>query len=353
MLHKEMKQFVIGYWSRVGMLLVVLSLGGCTVSESNVENVSSTASEIGVAISTLTSFPLPTSTHSTTPTQTATATISPTPTPTPIPPTSSTPIPTPPIPTATTTSTPTPYPTFPPLPTIAPQQRGQIYSKLMDNNGGCELPCWWGFKLGETSTGEIHQFYTAFNAFVREQIGQNGLSVLDILFVDPQIENNIQTRHLFLAQDGIVIEAETHVGIKPNYQIQPLLQQLGQPSEIWIWTIPEPYEGILPTRIRLYFPEQGILVLYATAGENINDSVHICFDELGGTALYLWNPMIWDTDGDKGIVDRTNTTSSAFTLEGNPIEEVSNWNVEKFYTTLVDPNHTECLETPSNLWRSP
>lgn len=223
----------------------------------------------------------------------------------------------------------------------------------MNSNGDCELPCWWGFHLGNASTDSVRQFYISLGAYIFEQQYSNGYSAIEALFVDPQIEDGTQVSHKFLVQDGIVIEAETHVGIKPNYQIQPLLQQLGQPSEIWIWTIPEPYEGILPTRIRLYFPEQGILVLYATAGENINDSVHICFDELGGTALYLWNPMIWAPDGDKGIVDRTNTTSSAFTLEGNPIEEVSNWNVEKFYTTLVDPNHTECLETPSNLWRSP
>ena len=155
---------------------------------------------------------------------------------------------------------------------------------------------------------------------------------------------------MFRVQDGIVIEAEIQVVSQPNYQIKPILQRLGPPSEVWMWAIPEPFQGSLPTRFRLYFPEQGILLLYGTGGVRIDEEVNVCFDRRGGAILRLWNPAIWDTEGTKGFVERAND-SSALTLEGDrPIEDVSNWNAEQFYTILTDPTRSDCLQTPADLW---
>lgn len=226
----------------------------------------------------------------------------------------------------------------------------------MSNNGGCELPCWWGFEMGVTSLDEVRQFYMAFGTYITEQVGDSGLSALYAKFVDPQIDDGSQVRHTFIAQDGIVIEAEIEANYAPEYQITPILQQLGQPSEIWMSTIPEPYYGLLPARFRLYFPEQGVLVLYGTGGVRAEDTVNVCFDGFDGregSILYLWNPAIWDPDGNKTLAERANGTGSALIPEGYPINEVSNWNVEDFYTVLVNPTHTECLETPASLWPSP
>jgi hypothetical protein len=214
------------------------------------------------------------------------------------------------------------------------------------------LPCWWGFELGATNIGMVKQFYTSLGANSFEQKYPDNYSVVEALFVDAQIENGEQVVHSFVAQDGILIEALIDAD-DPSYQIEPLLQRLGQPSEVWMWTIPEPREGILPSRFRLYFPEQGVFVLYATGGEKSDDAVNVCFDGPGGVTLLLWDPAIWDPDGTKGIIDRSNEGGSSFTLEGYPIEEVSNWDTEQFYTILTDPTRTECLETPSNLWAAP
>ncbi len=210
--------------------------------------------------------------------------------------------------------------------------------------------------MGVASLHEVWQFYMAFGTYITEQVGDNGLSALYATFVDPQIDDGRQVRHTFLAQDGVVIEAEIEVNFAPEYQITPILQQLGQPSEIWMSTIPEPYYGLLPARFRLYFPEQGVLVLYGTGGVRVEDTVNICFDGFDGregSILYLWNPAIWDPDGNKTLAERANGTGSALIPEGYPTNEVSNWNVEDFYTILVNPAHTECLETPANLWPAP
>lgn len=268
-----------------------------------------------------------------------------------------------PLPTATATpsviltTTPTTMPTLTPLPTVAPQQRRQIYADLMSSNGGCTLPCWWGFELGVASLDEVRQFYMAFDTHITERVENNGISELTVKFVDPQIENGIQIRHIFIAQNDIIVEAEIEAEIEaeydPNYRIESLLKRLGQPSDVWIWTIPEPSEDVLPMTFRVFFPEIGVMIGYAVFAERVGNTVQACFDTQGGTRLLLWNPLLWDPSSDKGIVERV-SESSTFTLENfSPIEEVSNWDVEQFYTVLTNPTHTECLETPSSLWPSP
>lgn len=353
MQHKETTQSLHRYWLIIIIIMGVLlttsvTLVGCVTSQSDVqERESAIADTRSAPTAPFTAVP---------PSATPVASLTPIPTATTIPMPSATPSPTTtPIssPSATPTMSPTPAPTLTPLPTIEPQQRGQVYTDLMSSNGGCALPCWWGFELGKTPLEEVRQFYAAFDTFISEEVGPNDPSVLYVKFVDPQIEDGIQVRHTFLAQDGLVIEAEIEVVYDRNYQIEPLLQRLGQPSEVWMWTIPDTYEGVLPVSLLLFFPERGVLVSYAVFAERVDDMVQACFDDTGGTILLLWKPAIWNPDGDKGFVERANESSELTPEDHHPIDEVSNWDAEQFYTILSDPTHSACLETPSNLWPHP
>ena len=328
-------------------LLMTVILTSCTMLPSNpietsktIESTVETTTAIGIS-------PLATLAPSKTPIATVTVTSSPSMTP-------SVTVSVTALPSKTPTVTITPVPTITPLPTIPPQQYGQLYSELMSNNGGCVLPCWWGFKLGEASLDEVHQFYTSFDTHIFEQDENDVISLLEAKFLDPQIENGTQVRHTFIAEDDVLIEAQIEIVFDPNYQITPLLQRLGQPSEIWMWTIPEPYEGILPARFYLYFPEKGVFILYGTGGRSVNDTVNICFDDYGGTILHLWVPTIWDPNYTKGFIERLNESSQRLAYKDyHSIDGVSNWDVEQFYTIISAPTHSECLETPSDLWSPP
>ncbi len=336
------------FWLILVFLLTAIGLIGCTTS--TVDVLSDEAPEfVGEAASPMTTISIsppvtPAPPEKSVPTDTPSPIASPTPTATAI---------ITPSPSSTATDTPMVAPTLTPLPTILPQQRGQVYYDLISSNGGCELPCWWGYEPGVTLIEHIKLFYSSLTTHITNRDFQDGRSRLTAKFVDPQIENETQVPHIFRAQDGIFTEAEIALNVQPDYQIRPILQRLGQPEEVWMWTIPKPFQGILPARFRLYFPEQGVFVIYATPGRKINDSVEICFDEPGGVSILLWDPGTWDPGGTKDIIDRANESSSIFALEGFPIEEVSNWNTEQFYAALTNPNNSECLQTFSNLWLHP
>ena len=161
MQRKEINHFT-NTLARMGLLLMVAVFVGCTAAQSGLPEIESTPTGANITptasatiiLSSVPSIPLETPKYTATPapsiapTRTATET---------------------PLPTKTATSTPTATPTLTPLPTISPSQRGQAYNDLMGSNGGCTLPCWWGFELGKTSLGEVRQLYTAFDTYISEQ----------------------------------------------------------------------------------------------------------------------------------------------------------------------------------------
>lgn len=248
---------------------------------------------------------------------------------------------------------PSPQPTLTPFPTVSPHQRGQLYDELMTTNNGCQLPCWWGLELGKSTFEEVIQLYQQFDPAITIQEYADGYSIITILFVDPEIEDGVQTRHMLTILNGILIEAEIQVRKYERFSPTSLMQEFGQPSEVWLWTIPEPFEGVLPADFLVYYPDHGILSGYRELADTLGENVQVCLNGTGNSTLLLWNPDIWDPEGTKGFIERTNA-SSELTLEGHQrIEDVSNWDEEVLYTNVLDPNSTECLETPSNLWTSP
>ena len=50
-------------------------------------------------------------------------------------------------------------PTVTPGPTLSPEQEGDFLSSLMSENGGCELPCWWGVTPSQTSSQEARDLF--------------------------------------------------------------------------------------------------------------------------------------------------------------------------------------------------
>lgn len=48
-----------------------------------------------------------------------------------------------------------------PVPTLTGEQRDRFLEDMLETNGGCELPCWWGGTIvpGKTTLGEAKRFF--------------------------------------------------------------------------------------------------------------------------------------------------------------------------------------------------
>jgi len=135
-----------------------------------------------------------------------------------------------------------------------------MVASLLESNGGCKLPCWWGAIPGQTSWDEVEQFLNMF--ITRVEQGQAGTSLEDDgdhFYTNYSAEYIVlgqasKGRILYDVRDGVIVGISVDPpGNEFSYQLHQLLSSYGQPQAVYILTYPNvPFE-ILPFRILLIF----------------------------------------------------------------------------------------------------
>lgn len=248
-------------FSLAAILLVFGGLAGCIPEQKPVAPEVPPSSEV-VQFQPITGTALPA------PTETRPlATETPMSTATPLPP-SRTPTPLP-----TSTSTPTP------VPTLTIEEEDNLVRQLMETNGGCQLPCWWGIAFGTTVESVKQQLEImgiGINGWDEEKldVGNRGCTSLGYLLQgDPyyQVDIYVCAQEVAGAVQSIEISAHRPVDeiSKQNfwadwqpYFLGSILEEHGQPDYVEI-ILSNPAEPVPPVYIlRLSYPEQGLQIAY-------------------------------------------------------------------------------------------
>ncbi|MEM9774918.1 MAG: hypothetical protein AAF902_10075 [Chloroflexota bacterium] len=241
--------------------------------------------------------------------------------------------------------------TVTPLPTMQIEMIGKAYTDLIMDNQECILPCWWGIVPGITQSDIVDQIYTSLGQELEYLKLDESSALTEITFTNTSVEGGIPIRHIYAMNENIVTNIEVNAGFAPNYQIKPLIERLGPPSEILLWTFSDSYEGLLPAYFQLYFPEKSVIVAYTISGDTSNEETNkICFDQEGETLLFLWSEIAEDI----GFIERSAQSIRLRDLsEFKAIQDISSWDVDQFVENVTDPSNDLCLETPTNLWKAP
>ncbi len=110
---------------------------------------------------------------------------------------------------------------------------------IHENNGGCELPCWWGITPGETSWQEVHQ---RFSPLGRVRISYHGeeITSISLLFDIPEDHyfynsNSIHSTSLVEREIVQLIFVESLL-VEPTFDesTSGLLARFGLPEDIWM-----------------------------------------------------------------------------------------------------------------------
>ena len=72
------------------------------------------------------------------------------------------------------TFTPTSVSTLTPLPTLSQRDAHDLIQALLQNNGGCRLPCWWGITPGQTDWNTARQFLDTFVIDIKQSWEEKG-----------------------------------------------------------------------------------------------------------------------------------------------------------------------------------
>jgi hypothetical protein len=269
------------------------------------------------------------------------------------------------------TGTPTPSPIPPtrtprptPVPTMTADEEYAFVSEMLRDNGGCQLPCWWGFTPGETSWETTQTFFASLG---REMHTWNGSDAqhYTVYFDIPDHHFHYQSYH----EKGDVLDRIGIHAVPPAgedgyyaygdpqfaedwraYMLSQILEAYGLPSQVFLETYKSGPDR-LPFRLLLFYPSRGFLVMYeGSIGEEgkgewveAGKAIRIC-PWRSDISLWLWSPDHVMTFGDLGI-------SSQVNLERlRSLEEATGMSVEQFYETFVQPDAETCLETPADLW---
>ena len=254
-----------------------------------------------------------------------------TPTPSPIPPTR------------------TPRPT--PVPTMTADEEYAFFLEMLQNNGGCRLPCWWGFTPGETSWQATRDFFTSIG---KETGSVDHIQNYTVFFNTPGHYESYQS---YIGEDGILeiigVSASPAVGEDwsftydhpqfaedwKTYMLPQMLEVYGPPSQVLLCTgNGAPWS---PFDLILFYAEKGFLVQYSGEAEEREGETWLVCPHLVEITLHLWSPersvSLEDIPG--------------FTMWGpHSLEEATGMSIEQFYETFVQPDTETCLETPADLW---
>jgi hypothetical protein len=244
------------------------------------------------------------------------------------------------------------------LPTLSADEAKTFVLELTENNGNCPLPCFWGFKPGETTWQTAEPLLATFayqisygssdGSFSDTPDGNSFPAWVYLYF--PEI-SPVPISYTFTVQDGIITMIEAHIPPTPGYALPVILDTYGQPDEVWLLTAKAPREGFLGFTLTLFYEQQGFMIGYGNQGTIEDGKVKSCFpaatfDEL---ALGAWSPLEEITYEE--AVSRT--TSFGPTEYEHSLEEATGMSIDTFYETFKNTAEPICLETPAELWPGP
>lgn len=246
-------------------------------------------------------------------------------------------------------------------PTLTTVEEEALVLEMLKDNSGCQLPCWWGFRPGETSWEIPEAFFISWGKEIEAWQIQGTHHYTVYFDISSQNHYHYQGYHEkngLLDRIGIHALPPTNEDGNPAYGDPQFTKQwaaylpaqmlitYGQPSQILLGVSREtPW---VPFDLLLFYPEQGILAQYSGSA-NMEGEVFQIYPYQVEITLYLWAPgdysALVDVPGIGGY------TYSIDEMSGiRPLGSVTELSIEQFYQTFMQPDTQICLETPMEIW---
>lgn len=253
----------------------------------------------------------------------------------------------------TLTPAPTETATPPPWPTLSPDEApDKVLSLLADNqNPDCLLPCWWGATPGQTEWKDIEPFLNSFALKIR--IAPEGASVelpLPESVILPGFDYNV----VYIWNESQVIQEIDIDSINIlGYDAKTMVTLYGVPDEVWLNTLDEPREEVLPFQLIIVYQQQGISLRYYVDASTNGEIVTACFEpgfvELKNPDLFPASPRIyvWEPGQHKTIDEIANIPWEIYF----PLAEKTDLTPQTLYEKFTNPDEQPCIDTLADLWR--
>ena len=257
---------------------------------------------------------------------------------------------------------PTHTPALPPItprPTRTAEEEQAFVREMLETNGGCELPCWWGITPGKTTWQEVRErlgFYYDGGISRPSGMRYHETAYGDVLYPPPP-PYGYSIYIGFTERDGIVqsiaVFADAlHTKFPQRfaqdwhrYSLDQVLTRYGEPSQVMLELWPTPPEPYYPYRLFIFYEQRGFLLAYegpAIPGETFR----VCpnFDQITSLRLWLRPP------GEGSALLELANLDPLERAQMLPLEEVTGMDVQTFYETFRQAGTGACLESPTEVW---
>mgnify|MGYP000415724930 CR=1 FL=1 len=262
-------------------------------------------------------------------------------------------------PTPSPTHTPTKPPTLTPLPTLTQKERDIQILQLLQTNGGCSLPCWWGISPGTTTWDTARQLFVSMGSKVPTQSHRDGSIKHEISF--DLLESDMYVDIHISQRDGLIesIKVMSESYIEPIafqsawelYSLKQVLTVYGKPSRVWVQLAAGPVrpESTMGYGLWLFYDQLGFLIQYGGTGLKVQPLYHVCPTTQGQGGMVYIQLVLRAVENDVPLETLAGVTEEwlPYLL---PIEEAAGLSVTEFYTLFRTENDMPCFDTPRDLW---
>lgn len=251
-----------------------------------------------------------------------------------------------------------------PKPTLTNKARESYILDLIQNNNGCQLPCWWGLTPGKSTWEEAEQLAQDVAARVRSQPldGTSG-DIFHSFSVDSKGEPLYDSLAFVESQgriDAVLVRGHSRYSptgfesLWMNYSPGQLLKTYGAPSRVLLQAPGQTgvgTSGKTGYSLWLFYDQQGFMLRYDGGVADL-PIYHICPDseepslqiyrmDLNMQTLHNSRPLEWD---DSILVREMNEDTV------KTIQEAAGLSVEEFYELFLQKDEPHCFDTPHNIW---
>ena len=252
------------------------------------------------------------------------------------------------IPSSTLTST----FTWTPASTLSPKDAHALVEGLVENNGGCELPCFWGITPGKTDWNTARYFLDTFIEGIKQDEGvieRNGSLIhwedYSVMYKTPSGD---------MGNFGVYVENGVVMVILTNgqsFRLARLLTMNGKPDEVYISAHRYTNTGDPPPfYFLIYYGRNNFWAQYDLEGKVVGNIIKGCPQSIDAIRVWLGSP------------ERKRTLEDLFDYVFGPpysgfprypvlsLWEATGMDLETFTNIFKDSNNQRCIETPADLW---
>lgn len=248
------------------------------------------------------------------------------------------------------TPTEKPEPTWTLPASLSPKDAASQVNELLQTNGGCHLPCWWGITPGQTTWEDARNIIfplaeSVYDSYSKEGEFFPGLVIRYITERGTGFEQDYTVRNEIVQAIKIKLPYTS-----PLSNPKVVLDNYGMPDKVYVEA--NNYEPSVDNEqafsIALYYTKQRIFVYYDNGFEPAQPgpTLVLCFPNVDYSELHVWGSEYSFNQTLDTIFQKDRENGSKI----HSLEDATDLTIEELYKRFTDPTESPCFETPADKW---